>query len=1138
MPMPRHTFLRTGLLSPALSFAIALPALAQITPDATLGDEASTLTPDAELQGEIVDLIEGGAIRGSNLFHSFQEFNVNEGQQVYFANPDGIASILSRITGGNPSNIFGTLGVDGAADLFLINPNGIVFGENAALDIEGSFYASTAEAIPLGDGIYSATEPEQSSLLTVNPSALFSSYLTDASGDIENRGQLAAQENLTLAANNLDLQGQVAAGGDLTLLGIDAVQIRDTAEVPFIGFAGGDLLVQGNQQVDIVALSHADSGLYSYGDMVLRSANPVGGDAHYWSGGNYQIETLDGEAGELFSPIDPIIRAFGDVEIKGYAGSSLHILAGGSVSIGTAFITTSDLGTIGIDFLQEEIELSDGTVTAVNGGTQPTVDIRAGVAIETIGLVPPGNISVLDPFFENFFEVIEGEIIVGVPEFFNPPSTADILVGDIFINAPNGLVLLTNQYAPNSALAGGSIFVTGEGIYGRGIDARGFGGQGGAVYFDARQNIEVTNSYIDVSGSGELGNIVFLAKETVSFSSETGGRVGAFINLEAGTTGIGGNILVKAANLEIRDGAQLVASTFGDGDAGSIILEVAETARFVGVDPSDNSPSGAFSDIAFGGKGTGGVIEVHATNLEVLNGAQLVTSTFGLGNSGSVILEIAETARFVGADAEDGSDSGVYSVISFSGEGQGGNVEVRAANLQVLDGAQLSASTLGIGNAGSVILEITETARFIGFDPNDTSPSGASSQIEPGGEGKGGNVEVRAANLEVLEGAQLGASTFGFGNAGNVIVDIAEIARFVGSNADGFPSGAFSGVGLSGEGKGGNVEVRATNLEVRDGATLSSSTMGLGDAGSVILEIAETAQFVGLNPIVNSASGAGSQVNSRGIGTGGSVKLWATNLDILDGALLSSQSFGAGNAGNIILFVSDQIRINNGTISTDSRSNSGGQISIQSGSVILRNGGDIQTFVVDGEEGGGNITIDAEFVIALEDSDILAFSRDGRGGNIDLSQTTLFSQNLNLASVDLTREELLALDGNDRVDINASGGIASGQIFINDSSFVENSLTNLEDTIINTSTLTAGSCIARTTDDQGSFVVTGRDSLPLNPGDSTISAYPTGTVQTVEADGSSLSRMYSTGATGGTIQEPDGVYQLPDGRLVLSRECD
>jgi len=134
------------LLSPVI---FTVPALAQIEPDMTLGEETSVVVPDTEVQGEPAASIEGGAIRGSNLFHSFQEFNVLEGQQVYFTNPDGITSILSRITGGNPSNIFGTLGVDGTANLFLLNPNGIVFGENAALAIEGSFYASTAEAISL-----------------------------------------------------------------------------------------------------------------------------------------------------------------------------------------------------------------------------------------------------------------------------------------------------------------------------------------------------------------------------------------------------------------------------------------------------------------------------------------------------------------------------------------------------------------------------------------------------------------------------------------------------------------------------------------------------------------------------------------------------------------------------------------------------------------------------------------------------------------------------------------------------------------------------------------------------------------------------------------------------------------------------
>ena len=194
---------------------------------------------------------------------------------------------------------------------------------------------------------------------------------------------------------------------------------------------------------------------------------------------------------------------------------------------------------------------------------------------------------------------------------------------------------------------------------------------------------------------------------------------------------------------------------------------------------------------------------------------------------------------------------------------------------------------------------------------------------------------------------------------------------------------------------------------------------------------------------------------------------------------------------------------------------------------MFRNDSDIQTFVTSGQGGGGNITITGDFVIALEDSDILAFSADGQGGDIDLSRTTFFGQNANIASGQLSREELLALDGNDRVDVNATGGVASGQITLNDSSFIENSLTNLADVVIDTAALTAGSCIARTDESLGSFTVTGSGGLPQRPGDSAISAYPTGTVQTL-----------ATPTATHTLLEPDGVYQLPDGRLVLSRACE
>lgn len=110
----------------------------------------------------------GGAIRGNNLFHSFQKFDVSEGLKVYFANPNGVADIFSRVTGDNTSEISGTLGVEGNANLFLINPNGIVFGENAALDIRGSFLATTAESIEFADGTsFNANNPPKSPILTV-----------------------------------------------------------------------------------------------------------------------------------------------------------------------------------------------------------------------------------------------------------------------------------------------------------------------------------------------------------------------------------------------------------------------------------------------------------------------------------------------------------------------------------------------------------------------------------------------------------------------------------------------------------------------------------------------------------------------------------------------------------------------------------------------------------------------------------------------------------------------------------------------------------------------------------------------------------------------------------------------------------
>jgi filamentous hemagglutinin family protein len=411
--------------------------VAQITPDGTLGIERSIVN-NGIINGLPVELIEGGASRGAALFHSFGEFNVGEGQGVYFANPVGIESIFSRVTGNNPSDILGTLGVNGGANLFLLNPNGIIFGQNAQLDIRGSFVASTANSFVFDNGVvFSATNPEVPPLLTLNltsglqyggnnipQSPLQGGQIITASAT-----RLAVGQDLTLAASNLDLQGELSAGSNLTLFAQDTVRVRDSIINPFIAKAGEKLLIQGNRGVDIFALNHQDSGLFSGGDMVLRSANTVGGDAHYWSGGSFRIEQLDGSLGDLDSPNDPIIRSVGDVRFNNYQGSSLHILAGGSVTIpGIIRIISPQIGQSGVNYIRENVTLSNGTTVPIDGSVRPTLDIRAGV----------------DPNY------------IGIPALTNRATSGNINLGVAFIqsNIPDGLIFLTNQYQPNPAFPG------------------------------------------------------------------------------------------------------------------------------------------------------------------------------------------------------------------------------------------------------------------------------------------------------------------------------------------------------------------------------------------------------------------------------------------------------------------------------------------------------------------------------------------------------------------------------------------------------------------------------------------------------------------------------------------------------------
>ncbi|GAB4477468.1 MAG: hypothetical protein OHK0037_39440 [Elainellaceae cyanobacterium] len=212
-----------------------------------------------------------------------------------------------------------------------------------------------------------------------------------------------------------------------------------------------------------------------------------------------------------------------------------------------------------------------------------------------------------------------------------------------------------------------------------------------------------------------------------------------------------------------------------------------------------------------------------------------------------------------------------------------------------------------------------------------------------------------------------------------------------------------------------------------------------------------------------------------------------------------------------------------GDITTRAPEASGGNIEINTdvpnSITILEGDSDITT---NSQGDGGNITIGGAGVVAFDDSDIISRSNDRRGGNITLSP--FFSEPTPPGSAD-------DFDGNDQVDLNASGQTAPGQIITPDTSNIQNSLTPLTDASVNENQLLANSCVVRDRQ-SGRFVITGADGLPQRPGNASFPAFPTGDVQPLPETTEPQSWR-----PGDPVVEPQGVYELADGRLVLSREC-
>ncbi len=777
-------------------------------------------------------------------------------------------------------------------------------------------------------------------------------------------------------------ESQLVTSGDLNISAKDTVTVRDSAAKPFIAQADGKLTLQGDQKIDIFAINHQLSGFFSGNDMVFRSANTVGGDAHYFSGGNFQIEKLDGSAGSLFSPYDPIIRAQGDVTFDSYTGASLHILAGGSVTVnGNITINSVDSAA---NSLQETVTLSDGTTDLdVDGSFHATVDIRAG----TTAFAPKG--------------LTGGPAPVNYNDD-NSAGSSDITInGNITITQPNGMVFLTNQYAPNANLNNGFVQITGT------IDTNSGAGNGGAVIIDSRGGMGFSVPLILNPASPDFPVILthgapltIISGGAIFFNSLIINGYTVESMIDAGT----GDITLKfpaGAPLTFNDDDSildriLTTGTFQIGDAAAGTITIADTFT----QDSKNIRLVSGGNIVFGGLNvpngsiTAGTVDLQAGGAIIGNGTSDVIATSLMATAGSginldtAIGTLTSASLSAAGNIDIRNSSGNFTVTSAT-------TANGAITLSTIDGG-LNLGTITASNNGSItgtvsgvgsilvdnvttggVLTLTAIGSIneLGSDPGIDLAASSAFLTAPAGIGNSGTL---ATNFTTLTASTSGGASIDLSNATNLTVTSATTGGgSIVLNADGNltvttvdSAGGDVALIASGNGKtllvdqitagSGDISLAADEINITNAvsgtgflllttfdSTKNIEINGAGGTAALDLEATDLAalgngfSFITIGDIFHSGdinivadtlfanpvtilSQLGSiNANGHSISANGSITFFANNI--------TASNITANNGGNITL--------TGNTVRTDSmNANNGGNI-VLAGNEIDLNGG-------------------------------------------------------------------------------------------------------------------------------------------------------------------------------------------------------
>jgi filamentous hemagglutinin family protein len=873
---------------------------------------------------------------GGNLFESFGQFNLLQGESADFQGPSSVQNILARVTGGSASSIDGTIQSDiQGANLFLINPSGVMFGPDASLNVSGAFTVSTADYLTLADGGRFNSSLGGNDMLTaaavsafgfVNPSpaavSVNGSTLTAAAGEAFS----IVAGDITLIGSKIDGDGSrinllsVGSSGEAFLSAADPTSSVETRQFATMG----DILMTQSAAIDT-------SGVTG-GEVAIRCANLTLDEGSITS-------TTSGATNG--NPIDIVARESVTLTDTGRATdielftSSINTHTSGSAAAGNVLVTSPLI----------VLELGGGIGSSAEGST--TASASGGRIVL--------DCNVLDILDE--FSVVDvdtgglgagGQIIV----------TANIMniIGDPAQNDPGGFTGLIaetgniNQLIPTGR--GGDILVNAGSV---------FLGDGGILA-------------TTILGSGNAGDI------RVNATSVTIGDAGGILTrADHFSTGNAGSIFVQAQSLVMLPGALVYETTLSIGAGGTITLE----AKSIDIDggvvtaESDPSPYGAPDG------GQGGSVTLTAQEIRICNYGEVDASTDTSGNGGSVRV-----------DADDVNIAGdsIISASSFSSTqtGAAGNVVVNAVgDLDIEDGGEIDCSTFGLGKGGSANVR-AQNITISGASPGSqfsTSGIFAGSDSSAQG-GPAGNVIVKADGTLLIEaGGEINSSTDGLGKGGAVTITAQDIT-ISGVTGDGVPSEISAGSYSSKQGgAAGTVAVNAAGtLDLESGGQINSSTLGLGNGGDVNVTAQDINISGGSGILANSVS------RSQG-GVGGDIMMTANeDLSLNDGGVVAANSV-AGNAGDITINAGTDAILEGQSSISCSAGISGGSIELNIGGLlyILDSSITATAGILRNPEGvlhanfgnGGNIILDPEFIV-LDDGLISANAAMGQGGNIVL----------------------------------------------------------------------------------------------------------------------------------------------------------